>query len=89
MLDAGGETNAFPPTRPVLLLHRGHQLQWQSYDLSAEAQRRNLIKSDCLSLEGNLDWYTAKHIMIHTGRTGLTSWSYFSGTTLTLYKPHE
>ena len=60
MLAAGGETNAFSPPRPELLLHRGHQLQWQSYDLSAGGSREeNLIKSDCLSLEGNLDWYTA------------------------------
>ena len=42
MLDAGGETNAFPPPRPVLLLHRGHQLQWQSYDLSAEGREKKI-----------------------------------------------
>ena len=42
MLDAGGETNAFPPPRPELLLHRGHQLQWQSYDLSAEGREKKI-----------------------------------------------
>ena len=62
MLDAGGETNAFSPARCTAATSSSGKVMIYLLRPSKE----NLIKSDCLSLEGNLDWYTTMHIMIHT-----------------------